>query len=490
MEFEHFLITRFNLKKSEWIKDKYSNSVLNETWLEERINLFLAYCLPSVVGQTNRKFKWLIFFEESSREKVEEVLIRISEYTFIDAVFVNGYEQFQSNLPFYVEQYLNKIPSAIITSRLDNDDALGRNYIEKVQDYALTTNEDTVLYFPNGLVLDVFNEYKLAEIFYPNNQFLTLIEEYKPESLKTVYFKEHNNWKSDHLVLAFPDKNLWLQIVHSSNMLNKFSGNLVFPARLNNFSIEGKFKVRYTSEVILKIAKSQFKKYFRLKLRRKSRAIVLKICSNNKYYNRNIFRKIYLKDSFNNYNPQNAVSKSGPGSDLIQTREIIVNLPKLLKSFNVKSILDIPCGDFYWMRQVDVCGSTYLGADIVPEIIDANKEFIKPERNFEVLDILNDPLPKVDLILCRDLMVHLTFDQISKVIANLKRSGSKYLLTTSFKNRNFNTDIDKIGDWRPINLEKGPFHFPKPLYEIFENCTEGNGKFKDKYLMLFEIKQI
>jgi hypothetical protein len=46
-------------------------------------------------------------------------------------------------------------------------------------------------------------------------------------------------------------------------------------------------------------------------------------------------------------------------------------------------------------------------------------------------DLTRDPLPKVDLVLCRDCLVHLSFDDIYESLDNLRRSGSMLLLTTT-----------------------------------------------------------
>jgi 2-polyprenyl-3-methyl-5-hydroxy-6-metoxy-1,4-benzoquinol methylase len=210
---------------------------------------------------------------------------------------------------------------------------------------------------------------------------------------------------------------------------------------------------------------------------------------NNKIYNKYIFTKIYEKDLFNvRSSNDNSVSKSGSGSDLEQTKEIIKQLPLLLKKYNIKSILDVPCGDFYWMQHVNLKGINYIGSDIVKKVIETNTSKYQTDTiKFMELDIINDAIPRVDLILCRDLLVHLNNDQIIKTLKNIKKSNCSFLLTTSFKNTVENRDNDKIGFWRPINLELEPFNFKNPIDSIFENCTEANGKYNDKQLILFQL---
>ena len=59
------------------------------------------------------------------------------------------------------------------------------------------------------------------------------------------------------------------------------------------------------------------------------------------------------------------------------------------------------------------------------------------------------------------------------MIKNIKASGCKYLLISTFTDKNENKDIITC-DWRPLNLEKIPFNFPYPIFAIYENCTEVN----------------
>lgn len=198
-----------------------------------------------------------------------------------------------------------------------------------------------------------------------------------------------------------------------------------------------------------------------------------------------IFESIYEKNYWGS-----AESRSGSGSSENQTSSIIGELPKLFEKYSIKSLLDIPCGDFNWMQRVDLDSIDYLGADIVASVIDRNKKGHASESvRFAKLSLTESQLPDADLILCRDCFVHFSFADIKKGLANLGRTKSKYLLTTTFVRRKRNEDI-QTGLWRPINLEIAPFHFPSPITIISENCTEADGVFSDKSLALWDLKTI
>ena len=143
------------------------------------------------------------------------------------------------------------------------------------------------------------------------------------------------------------------------------------------------------------------------------------------------------------------------------------------------------------MRFVDLAETKYIGADIVDKLIlnNSNLYGINNQIDFKVINLITDKLPKVDLVITRDCLVHLSFKDIFTSIANIKNSGSKYLLTTTFINRHNNIDII-TGNWRTLNLEIAPFNFPKPIALFIENCTEDNGNFSDKAMALYNIEDI
>ncbi|HEY3638888.1 MAG TPA: class I SAM-dependent methyltransferase [Rhizomicrobium sp.] len=186
---------------------------------------------------------------------------------------------------------------------------------------------------------------------------------------------------------------------------------------------------------------------------------------------------------------RNGESRSGLGSSLAQTEAVRAALPTVCRELGVSSLLDVPCGDLNWIRHVELPGVKYIGADIVPALIASNvAQFGETGRTFMVLDLVKAVPPQVDLILCRDLLVHLSFADIARILSNIRRSDAKWLLTTSFQNRESNEKLG--GDWRPLNLERPPFDFPPPRRVILENCTQDGGQYADKTLALWSIADL
>ena len=195
------------------------------------------------------------------------------------------------------------------------------------------------------------------------------------------------------------------------------------------------------------------------------------------------FRHIYDTNHWDE-----AESVSGPGSTMEETEPIRRELPALLGELGATSLLDLPCGDFYWMQHTDLAGIDYIGGDLVGELIERNQaKHARDGVKFQKIDLVNDELPAVDVIFCRDCLVHLSFADAHAALANVALSGAKWLLTTSFPRVTRNDDI-VTGQWRPLNLMLPPFNLPEPAKRIAENCTETD--FADKLLGVWPIADV
>jgi len=163
---------------------------------------------------------------------------------------------------------------------------------------------------------------------------------------------------------------------------------------------------------------------------------------------------------------QDKESVSGPGSTLRYTADLRATLPALVRALGCKTMLDAPCGDFNWMREVDLEGIAYRGFDIVPALI-TELQTQYPQHGFEVRDITNDPFPKVDFVLCRDVLIHLSNVNIVKVLENFVRSGSEWLATSHYFQVTTMADVPSDPTtFRPVNLTVAPFFFEPPDYVL------------------------
>ncbi|HVT18463.1 MAG TPA: class I SAM-dependent methyltransferase [Thermoanaerobaculia bacterium] len=211
---------------------------------------------------------------------------------------------------------------------------------------------------------------------------------------------------------------------------------------------------------------------------------MLRLAARDRYL-QGIFSGIYTNNLWGD--PE---SVSGPGSSREETLAVREELPRLVRRLGVSSLLDAACGDCYWLDHTRLDLDRYIGVDIVPELIARNRQRLaRTGIEFVVNDITRDPLPRADLILCRDCLIHFSFHYISRALQNFRRSGATYLLTTTYSGLGGNHDI-LTGQWRPIDLELPPFGLPKPLRLLCEkNYRSGSLRLR-RNLGLWRLAEI
>lgn len=171
----------------------------------------------------------------------------------------------------------------------------------------------------------------------------------------------------------------------------------------------------------------------------------------------------------------NLESSSGYGSYLSATKTTRKIITSLLNDLNIKSIVDLPCGDWNWMKEIDLTNKDYTGMDISKKLIERNKKLYG--NKFQFHDIVNMRLnKKADLIINRDMLFHITPDDAVKAINNFKASGSTYFLSSTFPKTTKNVGLNN--GWYPINLEIPPFDklLGEPIKVIDERVNTAPGR--------------
>jgi hypothetical protein len=154
----------------------------------------------------------------------------------------------------------------------------------------------------------------------------------------------------------------------------------------------------------------------------------------------------------------------GNGSTMVYTDYLRKELGPFLERYNIKSMFDAPCGDYGWMSETKLPdGLQYIGGDIVDSLIEKNRQQ-HPTVDFRVFDISQDAFPEVDLLFCRDCLIHFSHADIRRVFENIARSNIKYVLMSSYPKLN-NTDI-QTGGFRGINFNKDPYDFEPAMDSI------------------------
>ena len=203
---------------------------------------------------------------------------------------------------------------------------------------------------------------------------------------------------------------------------------------------------------------------------------------------KNAFRHIYLSNHWQNYFKLDLQkSRSGPGSNLNYTSDMSKELEKFFVEKNIKTILDIGCGDFIWMNLLlnkYYNYDKYLGLDIVDELIKNNNlKYSNDKISFKTFDLVKDEIPKgFDIILIRDVFIHLKNEQIVNFLNLLKNLDIKFFGVTSTPSLKKNNELKAVGRYRDINIEIEPFNLKNFLHKIDE-------KNNNDTLNIYEIKK-
>jgi len=223
---QHFIITRFNIV-SEGRETPIRNS---PGWLDRRFDLFEAYCLPSMAAQTVKAFRWLIYFDEGTPAPYRERIARAQQAVDFEARFVGPF--WETLVAGDVAERVDPAADLILTSRIDNDDAVAQDFIERIQDEATRTPINCVLNFQHGLALHDGRIYTATDT---SNPFTTLVEA-GGCPIETIWAARHHELGAKWRVRQVQGRPAWLQVVHGENVSNRIKG-----ARIGDRSVARAF---------------------------------------------------------------------------------------------------------------------------------------------------------------------------------------------------------------------------------------------------------
>jgi SAM-dependent methyltransferase len=152
---------------------------------------------------------------------------------------------------------------------------------------------------------------------------------------------------------------------------------------------------------------------------------------------------------------------SGEGSCAAATDVYRAIVERLARGSDVSSVVDAGCGDWEFSQLVDWGDVSYLGLDVVPELVARNREaFARPRVEFQCSDFHAERPPVADLLLCKDVLQHWPVAWIQRFL-RFTRGRYRYMLLTndidsSRPSHPRNSDIE-LGDWRPVDLEAAVF---------------------------------
>ena len=216
-DIDHVLLTRFNLPSVG------AESVIRarDGWLTSRVELFDRYCVPSVLAQTEHNFSWIIYFDPESPSWLVDRIERYAAHGVFFPLFRASVSH--DELLADIDATIGVKHSTLITTNLDNDDGLARDFVERLQ--AVTTQHDrAAVYIENGLIASPAGLYRRRD---RHNAFCSVRETWVSPS--TCWSDWHNLLGTSMPVIEVGGQPGWLQVVHGTNVSNRARGTLVSP---------------------------------------------------------------------------------------------------------------------------------------------------------------------------------------------------------------------------------------------------------------------
>jgi hypothetical protein len=257
---KHFLITRFNISTIH-TKDKLGEETLTDAWMINRFILFERYLVPGVLCQSFKDFIWLVLFDANTPErfikKINTYKLKINN--FVPVYLNNPFSSFE--IKNSVQSYLNSNDQFIITTRVDNDDAIHKDFMLEVQKLFKSQN-DCFIRFLNGFQWN--DQYHILQKFFEKsgNHFSSRIEKVGKE-FETVI--NVDNTTLDNLqgveIIDVKDKRkrLWIEVVHERNITNhlRVLPPILCSRVLKDFSLDYKVNIHNSCKILLKYLKNR-----------------------------------------------------------------------------------------------------------------------------------------------------------------------------------------------------------------------------------------
>ena len=260
-KFTHYLVTRFNVPVERWQRDKSGHITLNDAWFDHRLDLFSTYCLPSVLHQTNQDFQWLIYCDQKiSPSQLLKLSKLVADVTRISIRMADSLDRMLIDL----RQLISEAGTPyVITSRLDNDDAIAVDFIRDVQS-GFQEKELMLLHFDDGIAYDCNNRVATRMQTKVHNTFTSLVERIAaPHDIVTIYGFHHTEIPASIPIVHITGGEHWLKIIHDRNLRSQLSGIPVNHIPSANFGITNPSAtrislwstLRYTAKRLVRVKK-------------------------------------------------------------------------------------------------------------------------------------------------------------------------------------------------------------------------------------------
>ncbi|WP_026606063.1 class I SAM-dependent methyltransferase [Methylocapsa acidiphila] len=187
-------------------------------------------------------------------------------------------------------------------------------------------------------------------------------------------------------------------------------------------------------------------------------------------YRERRLQRLSLPDAFNEIYKKGmwrqGTSLSGLGSEGLFAERYLRFVQDYIKRHGVETIVDAGCGDFYVGSKLCDNVKKCVALDASSYIIEINAKRYRdiPQVSFHVADLTAAALPSGDLILIRQVLQHLTNEQIERVLTNLEAGAWRYALIT-----------EEVSD-----PQRKPANLDLPTHTIRTRANLGSGVYVDR----------
>ncbi|MEX2591925.1 MAG: glycosyltransferase [Anditalea sp.] len=198
-----------------------------EVWLRDRFEIFRKFCFPSIINQSSKNFTWMIYLDIDTNPQVlanlKEMVRPYPSILLILRVF--DYFSIRLFLNKDIHEYLSNDFEYLISSRVDTDDMLHKDYIKLVQTH-FKNQKYEALNFNRGHIYDIETGVTSVTI-HKQNPFISLFEKKSAEGFKTVFHQIHTSYRNDPLKIEISNKTpMWCMSVHGLNVSTGFYGSV------------------------------------------------------------------------------------------------------------------------------------------------------------------------------------------------------------------------------------------------------------------------
>lgn len=166
---------------------------------------------------------------------------------------------------------------------------------------------------------------------------------------------------------------------------------------------------------------------------------------------------------------ENGEGFSGDGSRVENAIPYMLFLQNFLKTHQIKSVVDVGCGDWTFSRYLEWNDAKYIGIDVVKSVIEKNtRQFASDQISFIHASGTTYDLPKADLLICKDVLQHLSNDEIFAFIHQIGKFKHCLITNDIDLNGPNNQDIS-TGGWRKIDLFSSPFYLDGKVALEYKN---------------------